>query len=468
MENEMRTFLCVLSCTELTYLYTRPWFERIWDQQEIFAAGKLIFQCGNLPFEWSNLVSQPTLLSTLPHLQPYSKPLQDRKEYNKLITEIPDDISAQFDAISKLVQLHKYNLNCFEQFLKKSHQKPDFIEALLYTGVLNVTNLLDYIYGIVGMTEFPAKAMTVQEWTVARQHEVFIPIDYSANLTSILSAVTWAALMKGSLGVIAKFKVFTIHDDNNACEHPLPSWVIDWRLATRLFRRRAYEHNYFGLTLENAWAVLWALGPIPRPPPATQEQFCQDNRNGIVPYTKLIVRGMVEPKFRAEGKCIWGKRRWLTDKAVWQLECDVYPTELVVYALGFTRVGCQGLYLAGFSDDRAAAARTYSTGGLWLLRRLETLNSSSSHVYRLSRPVDTHSTTIGSGVQDISGKHLRKRSWPITAADLLRTQRRKTGTVGHSTGKKDQKRFVYSRSFRTTSGCRYSLRLGFLLGVFLA
>jgi hypothetical protein len=92
-----------------------------------------------------------------------------------------DEISAQFETISKLDQLHKYNLNCLEQFSKKSHHKPDFIEGLLDTGVLNTTNPLEYIYGIIGMTEFPAKAMTVQEGTMARQHEVFIPVDYSAT-----------------------------------------------------------------------------------------------------------------------------------------------------------------------------------------------------------------------------------------------------------------------------------------------
>jgi hypothetical protein len=206
------------------------------------------------------LLSQPTLLSTLPHLQPYSKPQQDKKVSKKLITEVPDEISAQFDAISKMDQLHKYNLNCFEQFSKKSRHKPNFIDALLDTGVLNATNPLDYIYGVVGMTDFPAKAMTIQEWTMARQHEVFIPIDYSANLTSILSAVTWAALMKGGLAVLTKFKAFTPQDDDNAYEHPLPSWVIDWRLAARLFRRREnnqgrYERDEPGIKLKNTWIL---------------------------------------------------------------------------------------------------------------------------------------------------------------------------------------------------------------------
>ena len=374
-------------CTGLTYLYTRPWFERIWVQQEIFAARKLRLQCGNLQFEWSNLLSQPTLLSMLPHLQPYSKLAQDEKEYKKLTTKIPDEINAQFNAISTLNQLHKYNLNCFEQFSghkpdsqerlletsvfsKKGRQKPDFIEALLDTGGLHATNSLDYIYGIVGMTEFPAKAMTVQEWTIARQHEVFIPIDYSANLTSILCAVTWAALMKGGLAVIAKFKAFTTQDDDNACEHPLPSWVIDWRLAARLFRRRANIWSMgSGLTLENAWAKLLRdghLGLVPGPPPASQEQFCQDNRDSTVPYTKLILRGVVYPALRAEGNCIWDNGRGLKNKVVWQLECDVYPTDLVVDILGFS----YGLADIQFRlhVNKGAAPSCYEGGGLWLLR----------------------------------------------------------------------------------------------------
>jgi len=43
--------------------------------------------------------------------------------------------------------------------------------------------------------------------------------------------------MMGGLAVIAKFKAF-IADNDDADEHLLPSWVIDWRLAARLFVQR--------------------------------------------------------------------------------------------------------------------------------------------------------------------------------------------------------------------------------------
>jgi hypothetical protein len=178
--------------------------------------------------------------------------------------------------------------------------------------------------------------------------------------------------MKGSLAVLAKFKAFTTDDDNNACKHPVPSRVIDWRLAARLFSwedgKSGYNHvDEWDVKLDNAWGIRLPEGRM-WPSPATQEQFCQDNRDSSVPYTKLILRGMVDPTFRAEGNCIWEKRRWLTDKAVWQLECDVYPTDLVVYMLGFIGLGYQVLSSADNLDNNGAAAYSYYRGGLWLLR----------------------------------------------------------------------------------------------------
>ncbi|TVY18242.1 Heterokaryon incompatibility protein 6, OR allele [Lachnellula arida] len=344
--------------------------KQVWNMLTIYekAAGVIVW-LGPASSDMDNVLVAASSIS--PHNPPenefdlssictgLTKPLQGKKD-KSYIKQTPDEISAQLEAISKLDQLHKYKLNCFEQFSKKNRLQPDFIEALLDTGLLKATNPLDYIYGIIGMIKFPAKAMTIQEWTMARQHEVFIPIDYSANLTSILCAVTWAALMKGGLAVLAKFKAFTSDDDNNACEHPLPSWVIDWRLAGRLFKSSKHYRNDSMLDLNVKIEEAWDS-------PEDQEQFCQDNRNGIVPYTKLILRGRVIPILRAEGKCIWEKRKSHTDKALWQLECDVYPTDLVVNMLGFIGAGYPWV-----SPDTRTAGHYYGdrapNGGLWLLR----------------------------------------------------------------------------------------------------
>lgn len=367
----------------MSYLYTRPWFKRLWVQQEIFAARKLRLQCGQRHFKWSRLLSEPKLLSNLPHLRPYSQPEEDKGKGNKKSgTKFPDQIAVQFDAISWLDQLHMHHLTCFEQFSPQNRLQPDFIETLLSTGILSVTNPRDYIYGIIGMTGFPAKAMPLQEWMMARQQEVFIPIDYSADLTAILSTVTWAALMKGGLALLAKFKAFT-PDHDGTCEQPLPSWVIDWRLSARLFswtssrpKDSLITREDTDMKLENAWARhIYSTSPanglgrfIPRPPPDSHRQFCDDNKDRTVPPTKLILRGTPDPRFYAKGKCVWEKRQLLKDKAVWHLEFDVYTTDLIVRMHGFIGLAFKGLSLADHYDDNSYWSRQYSSGGLWLLR----------------------------------------------------------------------------------------------------
>jgi hypothetical protein len=82
------------------------------------------------------------------------------------------------------------------------------------------------------------------------------------------------------------------------------------------------------------------------PPSVAHKQFRLCNSDSRAPYTKLILRGLLLPEFYASKKFIWQKKRHLKDKAVFNLEHDVFATDLVVYMLGFGSV----------------------QGGLWLLR----------------------------------------------------------------------------------------------------
>ncbi|KAI8947081.1 heterokaryon incompatibility protein-domain-containing protein [Xylaria longipes] len=255
-------------------LYTRPWFKRIWIQQEIFAAEDLRLQCGMNQFSWFTLLSKPMLLLYHYHLESYYQlneqlkkakdtanhaklsssnrislvpnslllkyrsltALLQSKKLEKLEAKVPPDIAAKVEAISTLHELHIVHINCFERYSSEKTPQPDFVEALLYTGALEATNPRDYIYGILGITNFPSKAMSLQDWMGARHEETFIPIDYSLDLSSLLSIVTWALLMEGGLGILARFKAFADEPDDTV-EKALPSWVIDWRLASRLFTR---------------------------------------------------------------------------------------------------------------------------------------------------------------------------------------------------------------------------------------
>lgn len=316
----------------LSYLYTRPWFKRLWVQQEIFAARKLEFQCGHHRFEWSHLLSYPKPLLEDPH------------------HEIPEEI--QRDAISSLDNMRKQVCNCFEFFYyrksEEARQQPDFVETLIETALLDATNPRDYIYGILGMTRCPAKPMPIQDWVMARHTEVFIPIDYDADLTMILCAVTWVVLMKGGLRALARFKVFDM-DHHGAFWGSLPSWVIDWRLSARLFQDRLYVDD--SISVERR---LMKHDP--------HLQFCEDNkdRGAKNPCNKLILRGTPDSRFYIKGNSVWEKRLSHPDSVAWHLQTDVQTTDLIVRMHAFL--------MNAFLMHGVMMPQDDECGGLWLLR----------------------------------------------------------------------------------------------------
>lgn len=71
-----------------------------------------------------------------------------------------------------------------------------------------------------------------------------MPIDFSSDLRKILSAVTWLMFIQGGLGLSAKFKLFS--GGPEAESDQLPSWVADWRLASRYFSLNDADNHIRG------------------------------------------------------------------------------------------------------------------------------------------------------------------------------------------------------------------------------
>ncbi|ORY11895.1 hypothetical protein BCR34DRAFT_312208 [Clohesyomyces aquaticus] len=217
-------------------------------------------------------MSQPNFLRELPAFQAIIQSENLKKTKKEPKGQFSRQLQTQLDAIAALDLLHKENLKCFERF--STEPRPDFIETLLCTSRLGATNQRDHIYGISGMTGYPAKAMSIHDWMIAGKQEVSILIDYSASLTSILCALTWLLLMKGGLGLLTRFKAFA-SDDDGTSEQPLPSWVIDWRLSAKYLRLGMRDITYSGHTtahrIDEAWHVFLNTEPgsrlVPSPPP---------------------------------------------------------------------------------------------------------------------------------------------------------------------------------------------------------
>ncbi|KAB2107811.1 hypothetical protein AG0111_0g3646 [Alternaria gaisen] len=201
-------------------VYSLTYFKRIWIQQEIFAARELRLQSGQRNFEWKGLLSQPGLLYTLPQIREDQTPL-----------------------ISEIVEFHANELSCFDHSRQKQEERPYLIDTLLYTGRLESTDMRDYVYGILGLTSYLSKSMSIKEWEEARRSSLFLPVDYSTTWDAVTSAVTWVTLMTEGPALIAKFKILDAKEEDST----LPSWAIDWHITARCFRRqRAEKKTIFG------------------------------------------------------------------------------------------------------------------------------------------------------------------------------------------------------------------------------
>lgn len=340
-------------------LYCRPWFRRMWVQQEIYAAQELKIRCGNHEFRWPKLLSEPDLLLRLPHLQSYSFLAEQVCEKPGMKTS--HEIMSQGNQVCRLKQTHALNLNCFERFSNSYQSRPDFVETLLYTGTLNATNPKDYIYAIVGMTEFPARPMSIAEWIQIRKQEIVIPIDYSADTTSILCAVTWTLVMIRGLSIITTFKAFDTSDDGSSGPN-LPSWVIDWRLAAKVFELSLINPVLQSVGTRYVWNTRQVLDEfrMSRRSESMSNAYSRLMTNicvGLDP-TKLILYGTVVTRYYAKDQCVWERRRIWKDRLAWCLKVDVYPTDLIV-----RMDDLDGLRPFGRTELDEGAGRD-----LWLLR----------------------------------------------------------------------------------------------------
>jgi hypothetical protein len=134
-------------------------------------------------------------------------------------------------------QVHDELLLSFERCreLGALRQSVDLVDALLDTSNLEASNPNDYQYGLLGMADVPARPITFSEWLSSSQRGEFLPIDYSADLESVLATVTFYVLMQAGLGVLIRFKFFSPSSQRNKSQ--VPSWVIDWRQAARVMKR---------------------------------------------------------------------------------------------------------------------------------------------------------------------------------------------------------------------------------------
>lgn len=223
-----------------------------------------------------------------------------------------------------------------------------------------------------GLTDLPAKPMSMSAWAATRSSDLYIPIDYSADLVEILATVTWVAVLKAGLSIIAKFKSCSSGDPHSSTQL-LPSWVIDWRVAAELFRRKSHTaelgSSVYDIKVNNAWNLRTKDSSrlVPGNAPPQHEQFVADNTKATQSVRTLVVRGYKTTQYFTSNNHVYHRMDGLEDKMCWDIPQGTENTDVVVFLLGFK---VQGVEITSSHQPNANEAGFYRTfcEGLWLLR----------------------------------------------------------------------------------------------------
>lgn len=356
-----------LVTTGADWIYSTPYFRRLWVQQEVFASRSLRFLCGSYEFGRFPLL-QPQLINRRIPIEEVeievSKPSRFFRRKPK--REIHRVIKGEYTRLSQLMTTKGDHLRCYNYF--STGQYTDIVECLLGMDNVDATNPLYFVYGVLGISRFPSKQMSVAKWANLDQREAILPIDYTIDIKLLWCILSRMLLFRCGLNLLAKFKIIHRNEPERE-ELELPSWAIDWRLASRFFGYHTSRPE-LAIKMKNAWdGVILEKTKTSRgfdrhnyklrtrtKAPAYHDTFCAFNfKEKQDDFTKLNLFGhMVKRSFvritehTVELKGLKEK----TPLATWHVAPSLQQDDIAVS-------------INGFSDDRHIDGKSPR---LWLLR----------------------------------------------------------------------------------------------------
>lgn len=178
----------------LEELFQRPWWQRIWVKQEVFAASKLYLRCGGsrirVPGESLQLLINEALsVATFTLRTP--------------------------DIRSELAYGERQNI-----FLEQLDHETDIFNVLRRMSKNECSDTRDLVYGVLGMSR------TILQGSQSDERVARFPVSYDKTMSEVFQDVTKYIMERdGVLNVL----FLHAHFGTNVAGRKLPSWVPDWK-----------------------------------------------------------------------------------------------------------------------------------------------------------------------------------------------------------------------------------------------
>ncbi len=212
----------------LLNIFNRPWFERTWVRQEVYASNQLIVQCG-------------TLRTTKEKLFLDWKSSREKIEKNCL--RLCETCLQEEDYLVKLNNLAQGP----SRFNENNDTAGDVLTSTLSDGTgFGASDDRDRVYGVLGMIRGETGMESIRNF----------PIDYNKSTSEVYQDVVRFCIQSDHSGDFPRKAQYVIRDlalriltkfevrPDRAVD--MPSWAIDWREPNRVVR------SALGVLVENS------------------------------------------------------------------------------------------------------------------------------------------------------------------------------------------------------------------------
>jgi len=212
-------------CHGLRELADRPWFERVWVKQEIWAARRVDVYCGDSTISWKDLST--ALGSFKSHCRQHShaneRAMIERElgRLRSLLRHLPMAAPSQHAAAQMDDDRNAY---------LEDDSPLDIVNVLRRTAGSKCTLAHDHVYGLLGMS-----AIKTQD--PCRDHEATLAVSYEQSASEVFQSLAIYLVRRTKLLTFILLEGALSYDKRGG-EPPLPnlhlpSWTPDWRRQFR-------------------------------------------------------------------------------------------------------------------------------------------------------------------------------------------------------------------------------------------
>jgi hypothetical protein len=209
-------------CIALKEHLQRPWFQRTWVRQEVFAAREMVILCGSDVIDFNLFIEQALIWAREGWQWQRDQDIEAAQNEGRWIT-MPRTI----EVLQREFQHAGVDRPHYRISSGKQRHTAHWLRVLTDGGLFQVTDAKDRIYGTLGVLRSPTTRVYVESQPENQVAEAGYVISYDKSISEVYQYV-----VKFLINTSRTLDILGVFEDRRKRSDALPSWSIDWTRQT--------------------------------------------------------------------------------------------------------------------------------------------------------------------------------------------------------------------------------------------